>query len=167
MSFKENMSPLTDHELFRFFQNHMTDVIQVTHGIDRDKLSELCEKEFGISVRVDYTNEMENNDSYFVLKPKLICLYPFCLVYSTRDDFFPILGPNGSYVFYIDKKVKFIENKNDLFYAAKSVYGEEFKVGLKTLSLTKELFLSGVKNLKIIQCRTNQDSDERVVHHLI
>ena len=141
--------------------------IKLSNEVDESQMQILCKKQFGWEVT--YPNQKGDSEHALVVRPKIICLNPFLLITVPLDDFYNDLMHHQKIVVCIDPKTNFIDTLNDTFRISNQVYGKTIYTGLRSYSLSGELFIQNRKEHRVVQiqsCEADRNTD-KVIHTLI
>ena len=141
--------------------------INLSHKVDESQMQILCKKQFGWEV--SYPNQKGDNEHALVVQPKIICLNPFLLITVPQDDFYKDLVEHQKIVVCIDSKTICIDALNDTFRISNQVYGQMIRTGLRSYSLSGELFIQNRKEYRVVQIQSSEadENTNKVIHTLV
>lgn len=101
-----------------------------------------------------------------LIRPKLICLKPFCIVYCSKDSFYSVLQSADSLVLYLSPEVSLIADFGKLSLGLQQVWNETIRYGIKFLSLSNEQLIDNRKIYRVIHEKSLEggNSDKKVYH---
>jgi hypothetical protein len=126
----------------------------------------LCLKSFNLKIYSEDEGVIE--DGGLLLRPKLICLKPFCVVYCTKDSFYASIQKVDSLVLYLSPDITVISGLEEISSGLQQVWNETIRFGVKTLSLSGERMINNRNTYRVILEKPLEDGNsDKKVYQLI
>ena len=141
--------------------------INLSHKVEESQMQVLCKKQFGWEVT--YPNQKGDHEHALVVQPKIICLNPFLLITVPQDDFYEDLIHHQKIIVCICPETIYIDTLNDTFRISNQVYGQTIHTGLRSYSLSGELFIQNRKEYRVVQIQFSEagGNANKVIHTLV
>ena len=144
-----------ERDLVYCLKNYSPNCAVVSSPLELEEIKALCLKSFDLKVYSEEEGQIEEGS--LLLRPKLICLKPFCIVYCRKDSFYKILENIDSLVLYLSSDVTIISGLEDISSGLQQVWNETIRFGVKTLSLSGERMINNRKAYRVIYEKPSED----------
>ena len=155
-----------ERDLVYCLKNYSPNYGVVTSSLALEEIKVFCLKSFDLKVYSEDEDEIEEGG--LLIRPKLICLKPFCVVYCTKDSFYARIQGVESLVLYLSPNIILIPSLEEISSRLQQVWNETIRFGLKTLSLSGERMIDNRKTYRVILEKTLNDGiNDKKVYQLI
>ena len=155
-----------ERDLIYCLKNYSPNYGVVSSSLTLEEIKALCLKSFNLKIYSEDEEVIE--DGGLLLRPKLICLKPFCVVYCTKDSFYASIQKVDSLVLYLSPDITVISGLEEISFGLQQVWNKTFRFGVKTLSLSGERMINNRNTYRVILEKPLEDGNsDKKVYQLI
>jgi hypothetical protein len=155
-----------ERDLIACLKNYSPNYGVVSSPLELEEIKSLCLKSFDLKVYSEDEDFVEEGS--LLIRPYLICLKPFCVVYCTKDSFYERIQGVESLVLYLSPTITVISGLDEISSALNTLWNELILFGVKTLSLSGERMMDNRKAYRVILEKTAEDGNpDKKVYQLI
>ncbi len=155
-----------ERDLAYCLKNYSPNYSVVSSSLALEEVKAFCLKYFGLKVYSEDEEVIE--DGSLLLRPKLVCLKPFCVVYCTKDSFYALIQKVDSLVLYLSSDMTVISGLEEISSGLQQVWNETIRFGVKTLSLSGERMVNNRNAYRVIlENPLEDDIKDKKVYQLI
>ena len=155
-----------ERDLVFCLKNYSPNYGVVSSPLELEEIKALAQKSFDLKVYSEDEEDIE--DGSLLIRPHLVCLKPFCVVYCTKDSFYERIQGVESLVLYLSPTITVISGLEEISSGLQQVWNETIRFGVKTLSLSGERMINTRKSYRVILEKPLEDGNsDKKVYQLI